>query len=101
MLGSLLAVAFYRLVKMLEYETANPDDDAAAANKEKMHRLDTNGTAHTTGTLSNGGAPMGVVAVDPLGGVVGSQTQLSPRLPSSNGDMSSISDPQERAARQV
>ena len=26
-LGSILAVLFYRLVKILEYETANPDQD--------------------------------------------------------------------------
>jgi aquaporin related protein len=30
MLGSCLAAAFYKFIKALEYETANPDQDAAA-----------------------------------------------------------------------
>lgn len=90
-------MAFYRLVKVLEYETANPDDDhTAAAKAAEMRRHDTNGTAHTTGTLSSGGD----IPMDPLGALP-DDVQLSQRLPSSRGEKTTVDDPAERAARQV
>ncbi|KAF2083852.1 aquaporin, partial [Saccharata proteae CBS 121410] len=53
-LGSIVAAGFYKFIKTLEYETANPDQDAAVehpVHEEKFHRVGTNETAGTAGTV--------------------------------------------------
>lgn len=67
MLGSLLAVAFYRVVKVLEYETANPEeDDDEAAKKAEARRLDVEGAGASSGAMMDPLAPVGEEELSPL-----------------------------------
>lgn len=52
-LGALLAAAFYRLVKVLEFDLVNPDIDAPVPKKlhtEVTEATGTNGLGHDHGT---------------------------------------------------
>ena len=56
MLGSCLAAGFYKFIKALEYETANPDADASDEHIE-IKRVHSDGSrpataSHTNGTMS-------------------------------------------------
>ncbi|KAK5114681.1 hypothetical protein LTR62_002254 [Meristemomyces frigidus] len=66
MLGALLAAAFYKFIKALEYETANPskDDEATELHHREDQRVDT-GDSHSYGDFAsktheeeNGVAPL-------------------------------------------
>jgi len=58
LLGAVVAAGFYKFIKILEYETANPgQDDAHAAEAELK--------AHQTRVLSNGTTVFGSVATGP------------------------------------
>jgi aquaporin rerated protein, other eukaryote len=52
LLGAILAVLFYRLVKTLEYETANPGQDDNGRDKHRVRSLTNQGTQ--TGTAVPG-----------------------------------------------
>ena len=112
LMGSLLAVAFYRIVKVLEYETAQPDDDATNAAKAEARHLDSRGTATSSGmSPTSPTAPMAMdplgAPVDPLGALPGDRgAQLSQRANGSNKEpesekLSELGDHHDRAARQV
>ncbi|KAI5357918.1 Putative major intrinsic protein [Septoria linicola] len=53
MLGSLLASGFYKFIKALEYETANPDQDASDEHME-VKRVVTGGSRPGTNGTTNG-----------------------------------------------
>ncbi|EUC47045.1 hypothetical protein COCMIDRAFT_35348 [Bipolaris oryzae ATCC 44560] len=76
LLGALLAVGFYKLLRLLNYSTANPDADSDGLEKHLTHRVDSSANRYDTTHNARYAATDGT---EERG--IASQAQLSERQP--------------------